>query len=208
MSISHPTSDSGDVSYPLRWPAGWPRVTHRKAAPFAKNRTLAQAREYALQELRRLGVPAGSIVISSNVQLRTDGLPRSGQAEPNDRAVAVYFKLSGKPQVLACDKWMRTVDNLYAIGRHVDTIRAQSRYGVGTLEQAFRGYLALPPAPTDWQILGVAPGSSVEVINKAFRGRAADAHPDQGGDHDEMARLTAARARLVLAAQEGAPHGA
>ena len=195
-----------DVSYPLHWPTGWPRATQRKAAAFAKQRTMAQARAYALGELRKLGVPAGSVVISSNVQLRSDGLPRSGQAEPTDRGIAVYFSLAGKRQVLACDKWMRTVDNLYAIGRHVDAIRAQARYGVGTIEQAFHGYRALPPVPTDWEILGVPAGSPVETINKAFRQRAAGAHPDQGGDHDEMARLTAARARLVQTAQEGAPH--
>jgi len=195
-----------DISYPLHWPEGWLRATHREAPKFAKQRTLAQARDLLLGELRKLGVPAGSIVISSNVQCRADGLPRSGQAEPSDSGVAVYFKLSGKPQVLACDKWRRTVDNLYAVALHVNAIRGQERWGVGTVEQAFRGYLALPAPPSDWQILGISPGSAVDAINRAFRERAASAHPDQGGDHHEMARLTAARARLINQAQGGAPH--
>jgi hypothetical protein len=194
------------LSYPLTWPVGWPRAVKRQAAAFTRQRTMVQAREHALNELRRLG--ARAVVISSNVQVRADGLPRSGQTEPSDRGVAVYFTLFDKPQVLACDKWLRTVDNLYAIGQHVYAVRAQARYGVGTLEQAFQGYLALTPPPTDWQILGVPPGSSVQVINRAFRERAEHVHPDRGGDHDEMARLTAARARLVQAAQEGVPHGA
>src|SRR5579871_4711212 len=149
VPMTFPSSSDNmiDVSYPLHWPEGWQRATHRKAANFAKQRTLAQARDLLLGELRKFGVPAGSIVISSNVQCRADGLPRSGQAEPNDRGVAVYFKLSGKPQVLACDRWLRTVDNLYAIALHVGAIRAQERWGVGTIEQAFRGYQALPPPP-------------------------------------------------------------
>lgn len=201
-----PVNETIDISYPLHWPEGWPRAGHHKPAAFSKQRTMAQARAFTMGELRKLGVPASTIVISSNVQVRGDGLPRSGQAQPNDRGIAIYFQLAGKPQVLACDKWQRVEDNFYAIGRHVDAIRAQERYGVGTIEQAFRGYLALPPPPNDWQILGVAPGSPVEVINKAFRERAAGAHPDQGGDHEEMARLTAARSRLVRSAEGAAPH--
>jgi hypothetical protein len=57
----------------------------------------------------------------------------------------VYFKLHGKDRVLACDKWDRVADNIAAIAAHIDAIRRQDRYGVGTIDQAFAGYSALPP---------------------------------------------------------------
>jgi hypothetical protein len=110
-----------------------------------------------LGELERLGAAEGP-VISTNLKLRLDGLPRSDQATPADPGVAVYFELDGKTIVLACDKWNRVADNIYAIAKHVDALRGQDRWGVGTVEQAFRGYTALPSGDgTDpwWHVLGV-----------------------------------------------------
>ena len=73
-------------------------------------------------------------MISTNLKLRLDGLPRSDQATPADPGVAVYFELDGKTIVLACDKWNRVADNIYAIAKHVDALRGQDRWGVGTVE--------------------------------------------------------------------------
>lgn len=47
------------------------------------------------EELGRLG--ARYPVVSSNVELRRDGLPLSGRPEPHDPGVAVYFQLAGRP---------------------------------------------------------------------------------------------------------------
>lgn len=195
-----------DVSYPLHWPEGWKRSKMGGVrSAFARSRTLAAARIFLLEELRRLGARLSSVVISSNVLLRADGLPRSGQAQPVDRGAAVYFELKDRKQVLACDRWDRVEDNLYAIGKHIEAIRAQERYGVGTVEQALAGYLALPPAASAWEILGLQRGASAEEVNRAFRELARTAHPDQGGTHEQMARLTAARQELLAQVHGGQP---
>lgn len=141
---------------------------------------------------------AENLVISTNVVLRNDGLPRSDQRAPLDPGVAVYFSLKGNRMVLACDKWDRVEDNLYAIACHVEAIRRQQRLGVGSVEQAFAGYTALP-APgtfkgaTWWNVLGCAHDAPIEVVKSAYLEKAKAAHPDSaGGSHDKMIELNAA----------------
>jgi hypothetical protein len=47
------------------------------------------------------------------------------------------------------------------------------------------------------QLLGLAPHASEEEIRAAYRDKMKNAHPDQGGSHNEAARLAAARDRLL-----------
>lgn len=46
-------------------------------------------------------------------------------------------------------------------------------------------------------LLGVSVNASPEEIRRAYRTKMAQAHPDRGGSHNEAARLTAARDRLL-----------
>ncbi|WP_420823027.1 DnaJ domain-containing protein [Vitreimonas flagellata] len=46
-------------------------------------------------------------------------------------------------------------------------------------------------------ILGVGPRATESDIRAAYRAKMRRAHPDQGGAHNEAARLTAARDRLL-----------
>jgi hypothetical protein len=205
--------------WPLSWPAGWPRTKPglRKAAKFSKTRTASigtstftrkedltvfDAVKRLTEELRRLGASAGTEVLSTNLVTRLDGLPRSDQRAPEDPGAAVYFRLKGQPRVLACDRWTRVADNIAAIAAHIEAIRAVDRYGVGSLEQAFAGYVTLPEAATDWWvILGVPPNATWEDANAAFLRLAQAAHPDkQGGSHEQMARLSEAREKARKAA--------
>lgn len=183
----------GVQAYPLSWPSVWKRTpaAQRKLSQFA-DRSLAKAIDFMLDELRLLR--AKNPVISTNVPLRKDGLPRSsGVGRINDVGVAVYFVLNGKPKVLACDKWMQVEDNLWAIGKHIESIRGQERWGVGTVDQAFMGYDALPaPKIAWWEILGLERTASLDQINDAYRQAAKKAHPDAGGSHEEFVNLQAA----------------
>lgn len=211
--------------YPLSWPAGWPRTKPhmRKAAKFSKKKsvsvgsstfqrqedlTVYDAVKRLTDELRRLGAQAGTEVLSTNLITRLDGLPRSDQRAPEDPGAAIYFKLKNQPRVLACDRWTRVADNIAAIAAHIEAIRAQERYGVGSLEQAFAGYVTLPEAAKDWWvILGVSPNASKADVDAAFVRLARHAHPDKpGGDNDYMARLSEARtnAYKTLGAMVGA----
>lgn len=147
--------------------------------------------------MRRLGVPSNQWLISSDLRVRLDGLPYSNQPQPADPGVAVYFRLERQDRVLACDAWSRIADNIAAIAAHIECIRGIDRYGVGTLDQAFAGYAALPAKGDTWRAtLGFGPDDAVSAadVQRAFRDRARAAHPDvPGGSHQQMTTLNEAR---------------
>lgn len=210
--------------FPLQWPVGWKRTPYgqRRRAKFARVRTsyhasstpgaqgytskqserltIGDGTSRLAGELRRMGVRDGDWLISSNVPTRLDGLPYANAAQPQDPGVAVYFRMGAKrePRVLACDAWDRVADNLAAIAGHVEALRAIDRYGVGTLEQAFAGYTAIPAKTggADWRSeLGFKPDQGVvlEQVEARYRELARQRHPDAGGSHEAMARLNEAR---------------
>lgn len=194
--------------YPLSWPVGWKRTHphYRRRAPFRShgggftNRlSVAQASDRLERELNLL--KATDPLLSTNVRLGLRGAPLSSQGEPSDTGAAVYCKIDGKPICFASDKWDRVADNIAAIAQHIDALRRIDRYGVGRMERAFAGYAALPPSTEEWYVvLGLTPYATLDQVEEAFKKLAKDAHPDAGGSHEAMSRLTAARdlARTVL----------
>ena len=57
-----------------------------------------------LDELQRMGVDRQDVVISTNVRSRLDGLPRSGEPEPDNPGAAVYWQEAlGARRVMAID---------------------------------------------------------------------------------------------------------
>lgn len=186
---------------PLTWPVGWPRTVAGKRAQAAfktrdsnyqqRRHSITEGVTFVLNELRLLS--AMRPIISTNVQVRLDGLPKAGQAKPGDPGVAVYFAMGGQPRVLACDKWTTVEDNLWAIGLHIEAMRGQQRWGVGSIEQAFMGYEALPaPKSTWWEILGVEQSGDEETVRAAYRAHVKQAHPDSGGNGDAFIRVQGA----------------
>jgi hypothetical protein len=191
-------------SYPLSWPPAWKRyASYRTSSRFAK-RSMEAACYEIYRQLKLLGCGDWNVVISTNVQLRRDGIPYSNAKRPPDPGAAVYFQLKNKPLVLACDKWATVEENLWSIAMHIDAIRSQDRYGVGSVEQAFAGYTALPPGGSSagaswWNVLGCAHDAPFDVVKEAYREAARKAHPDNGGAHDAMVAVNAAwdQARAV-----------
>ena len=196
--------------YPLSWPDGWRRMpaAKRKRAMFGKSErqystdrahswnrkrelTVADAIHRVLSELQMFGVLEGDSIISTNLAVRLDGLPRSGQAEPDDPGVAVYWERPADKgtKVMAIDIYDRVADNLAAIAATLEAMRAIERHGGAViLERAFTGFTALPSpdqiAGRGWrEIFGVgslpATLADVEAVYKALRSRH---HPDKGGD--------------------------
>jgi hypothetical protein len=163
---------------------------------------LYSARSQLENELRRLG--ATGVVLSSNIPLRNDGLPYSNVREPADHGVAVYFRIKGEPRVLAVDKWNRVSDNFVALARHVEAIRGQLRWGVGSLEQAFGGYKALPAvgASKPWfQVLGVDAAAPWPEVQRKRLELLQRHHPDVAGDAggDQAAEINRAYAEARAA---------
>lgn len=191
-------------AYPLSWPERWPKPPHRWSSQFG-DRSIAAARDEVMRQLGMLG--ARGVIISSNLRLRQDGLPMGGQAQPADPSVAVYFTLKEKPHVLACGKWNRVQDNLWAIAKDIEATRGKARWGVGTVEQAFRGYQALPETSSGsawWAVLGVTINATPDQVRDAFRAKAKLYHPDSGTEpnHEKMVEVN--RAYEQATQQKGA----
>lgn len=152
-----------------------------------------------------MGIPDFQVVISTNVQLRLDGLPYSNQKEPTDTGAAVYFTLDGEKKVIACDKYNTVGDNLYAIGKTIEATRAIERWGSVTTKQAFAGYAALAEktGPSCWEVLGLSNTAFADsdnarkfgptMIMDAYRRRARETHPDNGGSAEAFSEVCRAK---------------
>jgi hypothetical protein len=203
-------------AHPLSWPTGWPRSkpTDRRSARFVRkdrkttthtrgdgtswqssytsNRELSinDAIQRLRGELQRMGIRDDDLVISSNLELRLDGWPRSGQREPADPGVAVYWTTPAwraeAPRCMAIDQYDRVADNIAAVAASLEALRAVERHGgARILERAFAGFTALPgPAAVDWRDVldpGDPEGSYMRLRSKT--------HPDRGGSREEFQRV-------------------
>lgn len=215
-------------AYPLHWPAQKRRTAtqDRKSAHFGrqesvkttygtsyktrKQLTLDQATKRILRELdsytkagHSYRVPPESIIISTNIPVRKDGLPRSGFRKPDDPGVAVYFELDGRPYCLPCDKWDRVEDNLAAVAAHIAALRGIERWGVGEAHDVYTGFKALPENTlTDaqiWKRLGLSgKPDSWEEVKDAYRRRSQIDHPDKpSGSHEAFTELKDAYERAL-----------
>ena len=197
------------TKYPLCWPDNVARTApHSRTNPGFAERSIAESCQELLAEINRLNQHRWdhadpTVIISTNVEPRLDGLPRSSTQNPPDSGVAVYFKLrfhrAGKwherPVVLTCDRWMKVTDNIRAIAKDIEAQRARQRWGCTNLEQAFRGYVAIPErcgGASWWDLLGVHSTASPDQIKERYRTLAATVHPDKGGDRLQWDRLQSA----------------
>lgn len=191
--------------YPLDWPLTQARhYPVRGRAPLwrAEGRplVLAEAVTRLNAQIRLLKVP--NATLSTDVPLRRDGVPRAG-ATPEDPGAALDFVFEGQEMVLACDRWQGVAGNVAALAAHIEAVRGQSRWGVGTLAQGFAGFAALPaPMPLsedDWRALLQRPSTLAEA-EASYRRQMRTAHPDAGGNDALASMLNAAiaAARKVL----------
>lgn len=201
-------------AYPLAWPQGWKRTQHfeRARAKFSKGErqyssepggssrmrkkdlSIADGTERVLRVLNQMGYNK-SVVISSNLALRNDGLPRSAQRTPDDPGVCVYWGNGLKARCIAVDRYERIADNLAAIAATLEAMRAIERHGgAAILERAFTGFTALPAPTAWWQTLGLSgPNASRAEIDGAHRRLIMEHHPDRGGDTEKAADINRAR---------------
>lgn len=209
-------------AYPLAWPIGWRRTSPelRTRAPFGRSQfvqtgidsTTGQRRGYnskvqltidggtrrVLETLERMGFNK-SVVISSNLVLRVDGLPRGGQRQPVDTGVAVYWGTGKNARCMAVDRYDRVADNLAAIAATLEAMRLIERHGgAEIISRAFTGFTALPAPEQPWQVLGLGANPTRDQVDEAYRRLASKHHPDrEGGSAHEMARINAARDALL-----------
>jgi len=184
-------------AFPLAWPAGWKRTapSDKSSARFGKatgNLSIADGVKRVLAELRMMGVGDDDVVVSTNVQLRLDGFPRSDRAEPADCGAAVYWQDSvnrgAPPKCMAVDRYDRVADNLAAIAATLNAMRAIERHGgAAILERAFSGFVALEAPAEHWsKVFGVAIDADVALVKLEYQRRRSVTHPDRGGDADRF----------------------
>ena len=184
------------TNYPLSWPTSQVRTepskrrhaafTTRRSSGFSygasRKHSIAESARALELEIKRMS--GKNMIISSNLKVKSNGLPYSNQRTPDDPGVAVYFNWSKRDLVFAADKWLSIEDNLWAIVKHIEALRGQERWGVGSLDQAFAGYAALPdPDARDWwEVLFIKSTATNEEIKQAYIKLAKQHHPDAGGD--------------------------
>ena len=204
-------------AFPLAWPPGWPRKNpyQRTDAKFRKGTgrwiegagyraadrvDLSEGIARVQRELRAFGISPSTIIISSDLRLRNDGLPYSSQATAKiDPGVAVYWRDGKRRRCIAVDRYNRIADNLAAIAATLEAMRAIERHGgAEILDRAFTGFTALPAPEQPWQVLGLTTSKPTrQQVEEAHRRLAMKHHPDRGGDVDVMARINAARDELL-----------
>lgn len=179
------------TAYPLQWPAGWKRTNHRTPSKFSSN--FANSRDALMAQLKIMG--AQSVVLSSNVPLRNDGLPYANYTGILDPGVAIYFYYKNKQFVVACDKWLKVEDNLHAVNKTIDAIRGIERWGASEmLERAFNGFAQIEAPPSadvkeHWtKVLGVSVNDSIETIKQTYRNLVKIYH--EAGSSPDNARMT------------------
>jgi hypothetical protein len=211
-----------ETRFPLCWPSGWARTPRGQyaRARFKKNKAAANPSMYGgtasisvwdgvcrvTGELRALEVKDSDVIISTNIQTRNDGVPRSDRGEPSDHGVAVYWKnKKGKAECMAIDNYDRVADNLAAVAATLEALRAIKRHGGGAIiDRAFAGFAQLPAAivtARPWrEVFGVDEGARLtpSEVNSRYNALARKRHPDLGGTHEAMTELNEAR-RIAMA---------
>lgn len=196
--------------YPLTWPQGWRRTPPGKRMNGKFNKsvkvrtndgssytrksdlTVYDSVTRVLEELRMFGVLEGDAIISTNLPVRLDGLPRSDARKPQDPGVAVYWERPsdhGKTKVMAIDAYDEVADNLAAIAATLEAMRAIERHGGAViLDRAFEGFVALMApgqTPLPWRDVLEAHGvNDLAEVERLYKEARSAAHPDTGGNDD------------------------
>lgn len=192
-------------AFPLAWPVGWRRMAagDRSSAKFGKRvrsnhgswntkaeLTITQAIERVRTQLKMMGIHDDDLVVSTNLELRLDGWPRSNQREPSDPGVAVYwsdrYSRGNPPRCMAIDRYDRVADNLAAMAATLEAMRAIERHGgAEILERAFTGFAALPSTARErWSTVldPLDPQGSYRRLRSKH-------HPDNGGNREQFERV-------------------
>lgn len=199
---------------PLTWPESWPRVLPMRRQRARFDTGLAISIKEIQDSLRLMA--AKQIRVTSDLPVKSNGMPYATPKEPEDPGVAVWWvNIAGQERVIACDRWDSVRDNMQAINASLKALRGLERWGASEIvKRAFAGFAALPagsgedvnaaPVPRParpWRdVLGVkggwlnsAPPEAVLAYAKTrHRDLMREAHPDVGGSTDMALELNTA----------------
>lgn len=184
-------------AYPLQWPAGWSRTATKDRKSSRYRTSNGKVRKDLLESIRLLGgvLP----IISSNMQVRLDGLPYANSTSVIDPGVAVYWVREGQQEVMACDRWETPWENLRAIFHAIEALRAMERAGATQiLNRAFEAFQLPSGGPSvgkrHWREVLDYGNDPLDagLIRARFKSLAVKLHPDVGGDIERFKELEAA----------------
>lgn len=180
-------------AWPLYWPMGFKRTKPGSRIRSQFKQTMDGSQKFLRKELDRLG--AGRLIVSTNIPVRKDGMLYSDwmSRKIDDPGVAIYFSLSGQDVSMCCDQYLHIWENVYALGKSIEALRAIERYGTSEfITRAFTGFKELPPqdfAKPWWEILEIDKNAPAYAVRSAYLEKAKRAHPDAGGTHEEFIRI-------------------
>lgn len=189
-------------AFPLNWPLGYKRTVNRIRSRFSQ--TPDKVQKALRSECEKLRLT--NVIVSTNIPVRNDGGMYAVymSRKVDDPGVAVYFKYNGKDTVICCDTFNTVWENIYAIAKVMEGIRAATRYGVSNfLDHVFSGFKAIPEVvdvtPEHWSsVLGVLKTATKEEIKRAYRHAAVYSHPDaSNGSPERWERLRTAYAQAM-----------
>jgi len=183
-----------DRHYPLIWPHDEPRTPayeRRQSSHF----DVGQVRTHRDIDDALRKLEATNPILCSNMPVRSRDAMNKWKDDPG---AALYFKIGPRSISICCDLYARPDDNVRAVYKIIEAMRTIERYGGRALSQkAFTGFVALPPPPDVWKMLGLSKGIAEalnermrrEYVMDGFRDRVKDGHAN-GAD---MAALVEAR---------------
>ena len=175
--------------HPLEWPAGVERRSGCMPASF-KARNVREATRELTDELARFG--ARSATLSHNVsEPGARGLVR-------DPGAAVRFtRRSARQEVefaMGLDRYRHASDNIVALARSIEGLRTVERHGGTLVDQAIRGFLALPAPRTrpSWRELFAVSdefdrATALDLVEGRARRMIHEAHPDRAPEAERSA---------------------
>lgn len=207
--------------YPLAWPTAYPRTQphHRHAAQFPT--TFQQARWDVLGELMRFHAQDIVLSTNLRVNEQNEPVYDHEPDDPGV-AIWFKIRKTGLPgapleqMAIACDRWATVHLNIGALAATMQGLRGMYRFGTTHVLDAMIAGLSVPPEAhvspeeefddyepepdTDgpvanwWHVFGFShpAEASRDEVEKRYRQRVKQAHPDVGGDPEAMRIFNAA----------------
>lgn len=114
-----------------------------------------------------------------------------------DRGVTLTYTLRGKQVTLSMNKQPRAVDNIRVLYKVIESLRLNELRGMNEVfEQAYLQLVAPVTEKTPWEVLGIYPGSPIEIAEASYKVKAKELHPDAGGSEADMKQLNQAIQKL------------
>lgn len=194
----------------------WP--THQSSTPYHRRENARFTGSYpdriTLLERELEQISAKDVVLESVLpksKARRDGWPMSDAK--GGPGVIVSFVQAGEPREMVADRYHDWRDNLHAIGKALEALRAVDRWGLTKKAAQYEGFRPALPAPAGVTSFNGPTGAALFLAQhsglttaylltdagtqaEAYRRAAAKLHPDKGGSHELFVQLQQAKELL------------